>query len=142
MAARPTDRIVSVAAEVLSLGRTAGIKAARAAQPFVARAVGAVRTRVEPPVSPPPTLSRDAPAPTAPPANTTADTTAETTPDTTAAVPTPRTVAKNISPHPPAAQPAPGTGTDSGASAARKRTSAPGAKLPVRKPSPGPEAGA
>ncbi|WP_341928122.1 hypothetical protein [Nocardioides psychrotolerans] len=136
MAARPTDRIVSAATGVLALGRTtvtkAAIKAARAAQPLVARVVGAVRTRVEPPLSPVSTLTPDASAPTAHPA----DPPVETTADASAGGPTPRTVAKNIPPHPPAPQPSPGAGT------ARRKTSAPGAKLPVRKGSPGSDVGA
>lgn len=116
MAARPTDRIVSVAAQVLDLGRAAGIKVARAAQPLAARAVGAVRTRVEPPVT------TRSPAPTSAPTRPA---------DVSAGGPTPRTVAKNIAPHPPAPQPSPAAGT------ARRKPSAPGAKLPVRKGSPG-----
>ncbi|GEP38345.1 hypothetical protein NPS01_20080 [Nocardioides psychrotolerans] len=115
MAARPTDRIVIVATGALALGRSLGIKAARAAQPLLARAVGAVRTRVEPPASPVAPVAPDPAASTAPPAAAPA-----TAP---ASAPTPRTVAKNIAPHPPA--------PPSGAS---KKKPTPGAKLPVRKP--------
>lgn len=123
VATRPTDRIVSVATGALALGRSLGTKAARAAQPLLARAVGAVRTRVEPPASSVATVEQDLAPSTAHPA---------AAPAAPPAAPTPRMVAKNIAPHPPA----PPTGT------AKKKKTAPGAKLPVRKPPPASRPGA
>lgn len=116
MTARPTDRILAVVSEVVGVGRALAVRGGRVALPIVARALGAVTSRVEPPEAPLPApeveIDDEVGSAAAAPA-----------------VPTPGAVARNIAPHPPPPR-------KKGAA----RPSAPGARLPVRRTPPGPGA--